>query len=386
MKKAFVLVLLVIPIIIGSSFAYVRNKSTNAIEEADQILSDINESKFDLTEDQLQEEKDKFQGIIFWLENTPNLPRMPYQEAQNQLRAVEDTYLIIDRILDNNEIAEAALQKADELIVNLDVSQPRDISYWESEINSLNEAIELLQSAPTELSSTIQTQIKDALSNYSSRHSQAKDSLSVEREAANGFKRAENLNQQASEILRESKASIQDLENAQSQVNEALNIINDIPSNTTVATQVLNGRENYERTLESISNKLEEAIRNACPYTYQDFKVAISEVSSQTYYSFSDIASGETALEEITRAYEDSRCEDLRPQIRNILLTAWENHYNKEFNKASDVATLQSIVFCQPLDRGCPARAREAERQSQNKLRQLNETRNDNIATIRNRL
>jgi hypothetical protein len=241
---------------LGSSFVYIRNKSVNAIEEADQALSDINEFKFDLTEDQLKEEKNKFKDIIFWLDNTPDLPEMPYQEAQEQLRAVEQIYLTIDQIIENNKLAETALQKASEIIGSLDSSQLHDVDYWESEVSSLDKAIKLLQDTPTDLSSTIQAQIKDALLDYGSRYSQSQDSLRAEREASNGIRRAEKLNQQASEILRQSKPSIQDLENAQSKVTEALDIINDIPSNTTVSSQISNNRRNYETTLNSISSKL----------------------------------------------------------------------------------------------------------------------------------
>ena len=364
-------------------FIYIKDKSTKYIQQANQIITTLNDSGLNLTEVELNQKKQDINKTIFWLDKVPKLPHIPYQEAQEKKQSIRQIANDIETKNINNKIAKDILKEARDTLQKfgeIKFSEPNPVSYWQDSKDVLSQVIESLKKAPTNTSDSVQKQVSDTLEEYKSQLSQVINSLNSEKKAINDLREADNLKQLGSEVLNQSKPSIDSLENAISNLNDSINILGKLPSNVTVSQNNKNKIDDSKQVLDSLENKLEEARRNACPHSYEYFQKAINKVS------VSQIHEGKILLSQITNAYEDARCKELRAQVQNSLLLAWENHYHKEFNQLRDFPLIQGSVFCQPLDDGCPERARNAKVQAQRRIRELNEERNDKINTIRSRL
>jgi len=370
-------------------FTYVRSQALSSIKQANQIILSINSLNSSLTETELTQKKEEIDKVLFWLQKIPNLPQMPYQNSQIKLQEIQQISADIDQEFTNNLKAKDTLgdaQKSVNSLGRIDFNVPQSLSYWQNAQDILRQAIQSLGNIPDNISEDIQTQVKDALGNYESLYSQVSKALEWEQKALGYLSKAENFAQQASDILAEIKPDITALESAKSNMNEAINILRDIPSQTSIAINAQAKIPDYEQTLNSISERLEEAIINACPYSYEDFHSAISTVASQNYAFFESvaIAEGEAELEKITIIYEDPKCENVRSQVRNSLLSAWQSHYNKEFNQASSTAGLGSSISC--INNGYNGCTEYAELEKQEEIRRLNEERREKISTIQSRL
>jgi Tfp pilus assembly protein PilV len=178
------------------------------------------------------------------LYSVPNIPGLGYQEAQSGLNNFSTCIKTINA-KENFFEAKRLSKKA----LLFDAEMTFSVQYWEGMRSDLEKSINLLKTIPNDVNTYAQSQ--KTLKLYQNKFQKVNQRLQQEQAAVNAFNRAEDLKNQADQLTRNSP-NLETLNEAESKVKEAIQIIKTIPQGTTVSQKSQDTRLIYQDKIEGI--------------------------------------------------------------------------------------------------------------------------------------
>ncbi|NEU73877.1 hypothetical protein PI95_015255 [Hassallia byssoidea VB512170] len=178
------------------------------------------------------------------LYSVPNIPGLSYQQAQtglNNFSTCIKTVNAKENFFEAKRLSRKAFLFDDEMTLS--------VQEWEGMRSDLGKAIDLLKSIPNDVNTYPQSQ--KALKVYQNQFSKVNQRLQQEQTAVNAFNRAEDLNNEADQLTRNSP-SLETLNEAESKVKDAIKLIKTIPQGTTVSQKSQDTILIYQDKIEGI--------------------------------------------------------------------------------------------------------------------------------------
>ncbi|MCV3216559.1 hypothetical protein OGM63_24120 [Plectonema radiosum NIES-515] len=178
------------------------------------------------------------------LYSVPNLPGLSYQEAQTGLN-VFSTCIKTVNAKENFFEAKRLSKKA----LGIDNEMTFSVPEWEGMRSDLEKSIDLLKTIPTDVNTYPQS--KKALKAYQNQFQKVNQRLQQEQTAVNAFNRAEDLNNEA-DLLTRNSPKLETLNQAESKVKDAIKLIKTIPQGTSVSPKSQDTILIYQDKIEGI--------------------------------------------------------------------------------------------------------------------------------------
>ena len=178
------------------------------------------------------------------LYSVPNIPGLGYQQAQTKLN---NFYTCIKTVNAKENFFEA--KRLSKKALGIDAEMTFSVQEWEGMRSDLEKAIDLLKTIPNDVNTYAQSQ--KTLKVYQNQFQQVNQRLQQEQTAVNAFNRAEDLKNQADQLTRNSP-KLETLNEAESKVKDAIQIIKTIPQGTTVSQKSKDTILIYQDKIEGI--------------------------------------------------------------------------------------------------------------------------------------
>lgn len=178
------------------------------------------------------------------LYSVPNIPGLGYQEAQtkfNNFSTCIKTVNAKEKFFEAKRLSKKAL--------GIDEQMTFSVPEWEGIRSDLVKAIDLLKTIPNDVNTYPQSQ--KALKVYQNQFQQVNQRLQQEQAAVNAFNNAENLKNEADKLTRNSP-NLETLNEAESKVINAIQLIKTIPQGTTVSEKSQDTILIYQDKIEGI--------------------------------------------------------------------------------------------------------------------------------------
>ena len=178
------------------------------------------------------------------LYSVPNIPGLGYQQAQTGLNNFSTCIKTVNA-KENFFEAKRLSKKA----LGIDTEMTFSVQEWEGMRSDLEKAIYLLKTIPNDVNTYAQSQ--KTLKVYQNQFQQVNQRLQQEQTAVNAFNRAEDLKNEADQLTRNSP-KLETLNEAESKVKDAIQIIKTIPQGTTVSQKSQDSILIYQDKIEGI--------------------------------------------------------------------------------------------------------------------------------------
>ncbi|MDB9372330.1 tetratricopeptide repeat protein [Nodularia sphaerocarpa] len=222
-------------------------KLVNETENINDI-SDFNSLKFT---------RDSLQKTITTIEEIPNFPGIPYQKAQKDLAELRPRLANVESKLKIEEQALANLESAlklDKEAANIVKEQTYSQTTWKESKDKWAQAINLLENIPAN------TFVSDAATKglvaCKRNFSDVSQVIESEENALQDLNSAIKIAQKANEITTKTPYTLPDLLTAKSQWQSAINLVNNLPTNTIASrnfkSELIEYRKNYRIVSDAI--------------------------------------------------------------------------------------------------------------------------------------
>jgi hypothetical protein len=249
-KKLFVGIGL-ITAVLATSGAIAWNKlkqaQENKIQQARVSLQEVCQSDINSTAN-LLDTTQKVDDATSILRSVPNLPGLDYQQAQNELNNFADCIQVVNA---NGDFLEA--QQLSQRALSVNDSKPFTISEWQGIRSDLEKAIDLLQNIPSNVN--ISAQAKKELKGYQSQLGTINRRIQAEEAAIKALSQAESLKNEVDSI-NQLLPNAAVLSQAESKLNNAIQILKNIPEGTTVSAKSQDELSLYQDELRDIQYKI----------------------------------------------------------------------------------------------------------------------------------
>lgn len=135
---------------------------------------------------------------------------------------------------------------------NMVQNAPHPLEVWQQSTVKWQEAVKLLEAIPED--SSISTQAKEKLITYQTNYTTISNRLVTEQKAAANLEAAQKLAWEAALMVQNPPHPVENWQNAQSKLQQAINLLNTIPQGTFVATKAKDKLANYQINYNTISN------------------------------------------------------------------------------------------------------------------------------------
>jgi hypothetical protein len=208
------------------------------------------------------EASNKWQEAISTLESIPD-DSFVSLDAKTKLEQYRNNHAIISARLSHEVQASESLENAKKLsweAVKMTQKPPHSSTIWKQSRDKLEQAIKLLESIPK--NSPLYAKELQRLKEYKANYTTINQRLLIEEKAVLKFKQAQSLAKQVEKIAQNTPYTLVGLQDALAKIKQATNLLNSIPSGTTVSAQASEIVQIYSRNYNTIYNRF-QAI-NAC--------------------------------------------------------------------------------------------------------------------------
>lgn len=275
-RKTIFFLLFATLLVAGSSFGWVKfqQEQERKIILAQSLL--IKECKEQTEADNFSETSKNVNQAVKLLQSVPKLPGETYPEAQKEVTKFSECIKTVD--------AKSSFLNAENLskkAFSVDNQTVLPIEEWQKIRFQLETAIVEIQNIPTDVDVSKQAQSK--LSKYQNQLKLINQKTQNEQIAVNALSRASKLKSQAENIVRFN--NLKSLSKAQLQVNNAIQIINNLPDKTTISENKKDYLESYQTLLNNIQYKMAVIRLNNLVDSFQNFAKKLRKNMGYIEYS-----------------------------------------------------------------------------------------------------
>jgi hypothetical protein len=277
-SKLPLLVLISIVLVTSGSIGWVRFKQeqNKNIQQSQTYLKQVCQANIPTNSNVLDTSK-KVNEAVKLLNSVPNIPGLPYQQAQNELNNFGGCIKGINTTRDFVE-AKKISQKA----LGINQAKILPIKEWQVMSSDLERAIVLLKTIPKD--AVVYSKSQKELPNYQKKLQQINQKIHNEESALNAFTQAEDLTKEV-DSLTQNSPNIESLSEAESKVKTAIQILEDIPSRTTISEKSQNNLSVYRNKLKDIQYKLSSKQLQPLVKNFSNFANSLD--ASIGYYEYS---------------------------------------------------------------------------------------------------
>jgi hypothetical protein len=199
----------------------------------------------------------KWQEAISILESIPENSFVSV-EAKTKLEQYRNNHAAISTRLSHEIQASEMLENAKNLsweAVKITQKPPHSSTTWKQASEKLEQAIKLLETMPK--NSPLYAQEQQRLKEYKANYITINQRLAIEENAISKFKQAQNLATQVERMSQNTPYTLAGLQDALTKIKQATNLLNSIPSGTTVSTQASEVVQIYSRNYNIIYNRFQ---------------------------------------------------------------------------------------------------------------------------------
>ncbi|ABA25003.1 hypothetical protein Ava_B0292 (plasmid) [Trichormus variabilis ATCC 29413] len=235
-----------------------------ALAQAQNLVTTSNINRLDL--DSLRINDAKVKQIIATLEKIPNLPGLPYQEAQKKLAQLRLFSIELESKLKIEEPASANLAEAlklDQEAAALVKGQYYRSESWQEAKDKWEKAINLLNQIPA--NTNVSDVVKKGLAACQRNYSDVAKVIAEEEKSFQNLKSAIEIAQKAAQLTANSPYTLPDLINAKLQWQLAISLLSNLSPGSIAATkaesQIVEYRKNYRNISDAI-DQIEKCKKN----------------------------------------------------------------------------------------------------------------------------
>ncbi|MBD1942969.1 hypothetical protein H6F50_11460 [Coleofasciculus sp. FACHB-712] len=151
--------------------------------------------------------------------------------------------------------AAANLETAQKLAIeaaNMVQNAPHPVTVWQQSTAKWQEAVKLLEAIPE--GSSVSTQAKEKLAAYQTNYTAINNRLVTEQKAVTNLEAAQKLAWEAAVIVQNPPHPLENWQDAQSKLQQAINLLNTIPQGTFVGAKAKDKLANYQINYNTITN------------------------------------------------------------------------------------------------------------------------------------
>lgn len=235
------------------------------------------------------EASNKWQEAISILESLPE-DSFVTVEAKTKLEQYRNNHAVISARLSHEIQASESLENAKKLsweAVKITQKPPHSSTTWKQARDKLEQAIKLLERIP--INSPLYAQEQQRLKEYKVNYTTINQRLTIEENAVSKFKQAQNLAKQVETIAQNTPYTLAGLQDALAKIKQATNLLNSIPSGTTVSAQASEVVQIYSRNYNTIYNRFQAISTCSSPQSSDCFDANYSFYLESTDSSLSSL-------------------------------------------------------------------------------------------------
>ncbi|QLE56458.1 hypothetical protein [Nostoc sp. TCL26-01] len=223
-----------------------------------------------------KEASNKWQEAISILESIPE-DSFVTVEANRNLEQYRNNYAVISSRLSDEIQASELLANAKKLsweAVKITQNPPHSSTTWKQASVQIEQAIKLLETIPK--NSPLYVQEQQRLKEYKANYTTINQRRIIENNAVLKFKQAQNLARQVEKITENTPYTLVGLQDALLKIKQATNLLNSIPSGTTVSGKASEVVQIYSRNYNTIYNRFQAISRCSSPQSIDCFDAKYS--------------------------------------------------------------------------------------------------------------